>query len=97
MRHPHITLAAAAVVVGFALGATPASAAAPKLDGVSSQTAAAEQVRYRRYGYGYRPYRYYRPYPYYAPRRYYYGYPYRPYYRGYGYWYRPYYGHRYWW
>ena len=104
MRHTLISLAAMAVVSGFAFGAGPAKAAPiPKLDNVASQTATAEAVRYYRRR-GYRPYRYRRPYyapryRYYAPRRYYgyrpyyRGYGYRPYYRGYG---RPYYrGYRY--
>jgi hypothetical protein len=99
MRHSLISLAAAAVAAGLALGATPANAASlPKLDTVTSRAASpVETVRYYRRR-GYRPY--YRGYgyrPYYRP--YYYGYRpyYRPYYRGYGYRYRPYYGRRYWW
>ena len=107
MRHTLISLAAMAVISGFAFGAGPAKAAPlPKLDTVTSQTATVEAVRYYRRR-GYRPYRYRRPY--YAPRRYYgspyrryygdrpyyRGYAYRPYYRGYAY--RPYYGRRYWW
>lgn len=107
MRHTLISLAAMAVISGFAFGAGPAKAAPlPKLDAVTSQTATVEAVRYYRRR-GYRPYRYRRPYyapwryygspyrRYYRSRPYYRGYAYRPYYRGYAY--RPYYGRRYWW
>jgi len=98
MRHPFITLAAAAIVAAFAFGAGPAKAASlPKLDRVSSQSAVVEPVRYYRRR-GYRPYRYWAPYRYYVPPRYryYYGPPYSRYYRPYRYWGGPYYGRRYW-
>jgi len=99
MRHSLITLAAAAIVAGFAFGAGPAKAASlPKIDGVNNQSGTVETVRYYR-RWGYRPYRYWgAPYRYYAPPRYnyYYGPPYARYYRPYQYWGRPYYGRRYW-
>jgi hypothetical protein len=92
MRHFLIRLAAAAFVVGLAIGFGPASAAPlPTLNGLASQASPVENVHY--YGYrsrgygGYHPYHYWRPYyrpPYYRPH--YYGYSYRPYYRNYGYW-----------
>jgi len=100
MRHSLITLAIAAVVAGFALGAGPAKAAPlPKINAASGQNATVQTVGYYSRRGNYRSYRYARPYGpgYYAPRRYYgYGYGYRPYCRNYGYWGRPYYGRRYW-
>ena len=88
MRHFLIRLAAAAFVVGFAIGFGPASAAPlPTLNGLASQASPVENVHY--YGYRNRGYGGYHPYynywrPYYRPH--YYGYGYRPYYRNYGYW-----------
>jgi hypothetical protein len=99
MRHLLTTLAAAAFVVGLALGFGHAHAAPlPQLNGPTSQASPVETVGY--YGYGYRRYggyyprhrNYWRPW-YYRP--YNYGYHSRPYYRNYGYWNRPYY-RRYW-
>ena len=89
VRHVLIRIAAAVLVVGFAIGVGPASAAPlPTLNGLASQAGPVEKAhyygyRYRGYG-GYYPYRYGRPY--YRPYYYGYSYGYRPYYRNYGYW-----------
>jgi hypothetical protein len=97
MQHLLTKLAAAAIVVGAAIGADQAQAGPlPDLTttGLASEATPIENVGYYRYRYGgYYPYRY-RPYPYWHYRPYY-GYGYRPYYWRYGYWNRPYY--RNWW
>jgi len=90
-----VASAAAAIVVGAAIGAGQAQAGplpTLKTNGLASEATPVEKAGYYRYRYGgYYPYRHWRPYPYYRP---YYGYGYRPYWR-YGYWNRPYY--RGWW
>jgi hypothetical protein len=95
MQHLLLKLAAAAIVVGAAIGADQAEAGPlPNLTttGLANEATPIENAGYYRYG-GYYPYRY-RPYPYWYYRPYY-GYGYRPYYWRYGYWNRPYY--RRWW
>jgi len=100
MQHFLTKLAAAAIVVGAAIGSGQAHAGPlPNLNlsGLSSEAAPVEKAGYYRYRYGHYPYyRHWRPYPYwyYRPhyRPYYYGYRYKPHYWRYGY--RPY---RYWW
>ena len=97
MQHLLTKLAAAAIVVGAAIGAGQAQAGPLpnlKTNGLASEATPVEKAGYYRYRYGgYYPYRY-RPYPYWHYRPYY-GYGYRPYYWRYGYWNRPYY--RGWW
>jgi hypothetical protein len=92
MQHLLTKLAAAAIVVGAAIGADQAQAGPLsnlKPTGLASEATPIEKAGYYRYRYGgYYPYRHWRPYPYYRP---YYAYPYRPYYWRYGYWNRPYY------
>ena len=91
-------LAAAAILIGAAIGSGEARAGplpALGLDGQTGQSTPVEKAGGYGYRYGYYPYRYryWRPYPYWYYRPYY-GYGYPPYRWGYGYWRRPYY--RYW-
>ena len=97
MQHLLTKLAAAAIVIGAAIGSGEARAgplpALGELADRTSQSTPVEKAGGYGYRYGYYPYRYWRrpyPYGYYRP---YYGY-YPPYRWRYGYWRRPYY--RYW-
>lgn len=99
MQHLLTKLAAAAIVVGAAIGSNPAHAGPLpdlNLSGLASAATPVETAGHYRYRYGGYPYyRSWRPYPYWYYRPHYYGYHYRPYYWRYGYWNRPYY--RNWW